>query len=218
VAGNHLLAGAHQHRAPRAEAVEALRGLAEGHQDCFVVTADEPPLDSPPLEELPEDGSPPLEELPEDVDDDSPLLVEPVALGEPDSPSAELEELDSGALAELDSPPLEELVAPVLGAVEELFVLALLDLLLDALAFVPAPRAVALRLTEALSAGSWPEAICTYTTMNAAVNSAALSATTERRMRRARLRMFATRSRPCMRAISCSLVSSRRGRGRGAAL
>src|SRR4029077_6339763 len=48
VAGKHLLAGPHQPPALRAEAVEALRSLAGGHHDCFVVTADEPPLDSLP--------------------------------------------------------------------------------------------------------------------------------------------------------------------------
>jgi hypothetical protein len=144
------------HREPKQA---KLRGLAHGHQDCFVVTADEPPLDSPPLEELPEeDDSPLLEEPPDEDDDDPPppeddddspppeAPVEPVELEEPDSPPLELEELDS--------PLLAVLVVDVLGATDELFAPVPFDLLLDTLAFVPEPRAVELRLTAALSAGS----------------------------------------------------------------
>jgi hypothetical protein len=154
-AGDVLLGRADEHRAPRAEAREALGDLADAHHDCFVVTADEAPL-APLLEEVPEEEEdsplpeePPEEDdspLPEEDDDDSPRPEELVELEEPDSPPPELEELDS--------PLVAELVVLVLGAAEELCARALLDLPLEALAFVPAPLAVALRLAAALSAGS----------------------------------------------------------------
>jgi hypothetical protein len=63
------------------------------------------------------------------------------------------------------------------------------------------------------SAGSCPEASCTYTTRNATLNSAAARLTTVRRMRRARTRMAVRLMRASVLPSSCEPASASLGTG-----
>jgi hypothetical protein len=118
--------------------------------------------------------------------------------------------LDSLPAEELDSledslPAEDELLVGVLEVVEDPVPFEVLD---EAAVFPPAAvvacvlGVVAVFFVE--RAGSCPEASCTYTARNAALNSAAARAATERRRRCTRRRSAERRLLASARASSCS--------------
>jgi hypothetical protein len=111
--------------------------------------------------------------------------------------------LDSSLLEELD--PLEDsLLLVEVSFAEDVLALRVL--------------ADAARLASATSAGSCPEASCTYTVPNAAMKVATAKHATERRIRRARRRIASRWVRASARALSCSAVRGSDARREGLSL
>src|SRR5207302_2235664 len=149
----------HEHNALRAEALESLARLARARHDCFVVTelaAVSPLEDDEPLGSLEPDGSALEDPEPDDVPVDS-ELEDPELL--------DVEPVDASPALELVPDPLVE-VDSDFSAAAFAFSAAALRAVADCEALVffaplPATTACALRLADALSAGSSPDASCT---------------------------------------------------------
>jgi hypothetical protein len=132
--------------------------------------------------------------------------------------TAEALALDFPPVEELDSPEPSPLVEPEL-VVDSVLVedsplveaSPSVDCVLEAVEDVPpALVAAARRSALATSAGSCPEASCTYTIRNAAANNASASPATERRMRRVRRRSASRCRLAVTRESSCSAVRGAR--------
>jgi hypothetical protein len=165
----------HEHRAARAEAVEPLDGLAH---DWLVVTeeGDEEPEELEELEELLDE---PELELPLDVVDALELVVVDAAASRSFSRLSSAARLAAAA---------RRLAAAATSLDDD-----------DEDVLVPVVRAAATCLVVVLfadSAGSLPSTICTKIPSHAAMNTATVTATTVRLIRRALLRRARIRARP----------------------
>jgi hypothetical protein len=135
--------------------------------------------------------------------------------------TAEAPALDSPLSEELDSlevspPPEAELVVDSV-AVEDSPLVEVsppVDSVLEVDEDVPAVLAAARRSLLATSAGSCPEASCTYTIRNATANNASASPATERRMRRVRRRIASRCRLAVTRGSGCAAVRGESVTGR----